>query len=49
MNAETYVEGQIIQVHQLISANHEGRMVLSACPANVTADDYEEVCVKLPR
>jgi hypothetical protein len=47
--AETYKAGQPVPVHQAITANHEGRMIIRLCPLNATAQNYEEVCQILPR
>eukprot|EP00775_Hariotina_reticulata_P002779 gene2779-3072_t len=34
--SETYKAGETIEVHQLITANHQGRMLVRLCPANAT-------------
>ncbi|WIA32798.1 hypothetical protein OEZ86_005980 [Tetradesmus obliquus] len=47
--AETYVAGQALPVHQAITANHEGRMIMRLCPLNATSANYKELCQILPR
>jgi hypothetical protein len=49
MIAETYTAGSAIAVHQAITANHEGRMIIRLCPLNATSENYKELCQILPR
>lgn len=46
---ETYKVNDTIEVHQLITANHWGRMEIRVCPLNATAADYESTCTTLER
>lgn len=46
---ETYLAGSTIEVHQLITANHAGRITLRVCPHDATSANYQQVCKVLQR